>query len=204
LPLAFLTAVNGIAVDRAISGHPTVAALALSPDRLAAGHVWLFATSAVIVNGSVVPQLVALAVTMVTALRILGGWFVTSVMVVAHIGATLLAYAVLFIATGDVDGAHHRGYDYGTSAIWLGLLGALAVALLRPARHADRAAQLVVATACACVTAGVLFFPLMSAVEHAFAFALGGGLAALRESRRFAGQWARSAASTASEQAAAA
>jgi hypothetical protein len=199
LLFAYLLAVAAVALARAVSGHPTVADLALTPDALAAGRVWLLATSAVIVNGMVVPQLLALIATMVVAVRWLGARFATGVMVAAHVGATLLAYAVLLVATGDADGAHNRTFDYGTSAVWLGLLGALL-----PAARRRRGGRFVVAAACSTALVGALFFPLMPALEHALAFALGAGLAALRESRRSAGQSARSAASTASGPAAAA
>ena len=193
LLLAYLLVVATVALARAVSGHPTVADLALTPDALAAGRVWLLATSAVIVNGIVVPQLLALIGTMVVAIRWLGARFTIVVMVVAHVGATLLAYAGLLVTTGDADGAHNRTFDYGTSAVWLGLLGALVPA----ARHRP-GGRLVVAAACATALVGAVFFPLMPALEHFLAFALGAGLGALRESRRSAGQSARSAASTAS------
>jgi hypothetical protein len=141
---------------------------------------------------------------MLAAVRALGATFVVVVMVAAHVGATLLAYVILLVATGDADGAHNLNLDYGTSAVWLGLLGALTVAYFAPARRRDRGAQLVVVAACASAIVGAALFPLMPALEHALAFALGAGLAALRESRRFAGRSARSAASTASGRAAAA
>jgi hypothetical protein len=158
----------------------------------------------VIINGAALPQLAALAVTMLAAVRALGATFVVVVMVAAHVGATLLAYVILLVATGDADGAHNLNLDYGTSAVWLGLLGALTVAYFAPARRRDRGAQLVVVAACASAIVGAALFPLMPALEHALAFALGAGLAALRGSRRFAGRSARSAASTASGRAAAA
>ena len=186
-----------IALTRAVGGHPAIATTALTPDRLAGGQVWLLATSAVVINGVVLPQLVALAVTIWAALRLLGARFVVLVMIVAHVGATLLTYALLFVVTGDVDGKHNPGFDYGTSAVWLGLLGALTADLLPAARSGDRRARLVVGAGLVCVTVGVLAFPLMPATEHCFAFALGAGLVALRRSRRRADRLARSAASTA-------
>ena len=197
LPVAYLAIVGAVALARALIGHPTVATAGLRPDDLAAGHVWLLATSAVIVNGPAVPQIAALVPTALAALRRLGALFVTAVMVVAHVGATLLAYVTLLVATGDADGSHNRSYDYGISAVWLGLLGALAVALLPEARAGNRSAQAVVGAAAVCALAGVLLFPLMPATEHGLAFALGAGLAGLREARRSARRSARSAASTA-------
>jgi hypothetical protein len=202
LPLAYLAIVCVVALARAATGHPTVATLALTPDELGSGRVWLLATSAVIVNGIALPQVLALAATIVVALRRLGALFVVVVMVAAHVGATLLAYAVLFVATGDPDGAHNRSFDYGTSAVWLGLVGAVAVALLEPARQGERRAKLVVAAACVCALVGATLFPLMAATEHALAFALGAGLAVLRERRLRDGRSARSVAATESGRAA--
>jgi hypothetical protein len=197
LALAFLGAVGAVALTRAYDGHPTIGAMALTPDKLGSGHVWLLGTSAVVVNGVVLPQLIALVLTMLAALRRLGGPFVLLVMVVAHVGSTLLAYGALTLATGDADGAHNRTFDYGTSAVWLGLVGALTVALLPAARAGERRARIVVAAGIVCAAVAVAFFPLMSSLEHGFAFALGAGLTFVREWRRSAGRSAQSAASTA-------
>jgi hypothetical protein len=194
LPALYLAAVVLIAAGRAISGHPTASTLALTPDRLRAGKVWLFATSAVIVNGSAVPQLAALAATLAAAVRFLGATFTAVVMLLAHVGATLLAYATLVVFTGDADGAHNRDLDYGVSAVGLGVLGALTVAALG---LSGRRRALVLTSAAGAVVVSVTLFPLLAATEHGFAFAIG-AVAALREARPAAGRSARSAASTAS------
>jgi hypothetical protein len=170
----------------------------MTSDELGAGKVWLLATSGLIVNGSAVPQLLALALTLAAVLRRLSGRFVTAVMVVAHVGATLLAYAILLAATGEADGLHSHSNDYGTSAVWLGLVGALAVASLPEALRGNWPARAFIAAGLVTLAAAVAFFPLMTATEHALAFALGAGLAGLREARRLADRSARSAASTAS------
>jgi hypothetical protein len=170
----------------------------MTPDQLGTGKVWLLATSGLIVNGSPVPQLAALALTVAAALRHMSPRYTTAVMVVAHVGATLLAYAVLTLATGEADGVHSDTNDYGTSAVWLGLLGALAVASLREALAGDRPARVFILASLVALAGAVAFFPLMTATEHALAYALGAGLATIREVRRVAGRSARSAASTAS------
>jgi hypothetical protein len=156
------------------------------------------------ISGPVVVQLVGLGVTILAALRRLGPAFAAVVMVAAHVGATLLAYALLLVVTGDADGAHNRSYDYGVSAVWLGLLGALGVSVV-PAVRGDRVREVgLVSVAIAIVLAGVLFFPLMAALEHALAFALGAAIAAITARRQAAGRSARSGASTASGRAGAA
>lgn len=197
-PVAYVTAVSFVAVSRALTGHPTIHGWGLTDERLGAGKLWLFATSALIVNGTVVPQVIALALATVAALRQMSARMVTAVMAVAHIGATLLAYGILLAATGEADGLHSTVNDYGTSAVFLGLLGSLAVASVREARAGDGLARVFIPTALVTLAAGIVLFPLMTATEHALAFALGAGLAAIREARRFAGRSARSAASTAS------
>jgi hypothetical protein len=200
-PAAYLAVVVAVAASRGLTGHPPTRAWGLTPDELGAGKVWLIATSALVVNGSPVPQLVALALTIVAALRHMPARWVTAVMVVAHVGATLLAYGVLLLATGEADGVHSHTNDYGTSAVWLGLLGALVVASLREALADDWLARAFIPAALVMLAGAVAFFPLMTSTEHALAFALGAGIAAIREVRRFADPSARFAASTASSRA---
>ena len=197
-PAAYLAVVVAVALSRALTGHPAAGGWGLTPDELGAGKVWLLATSGLIVNGSPLPQLAALAVTIAAALRHMPARWATAVMLTAHIGATLLAYATLLIATGEADGVHSHSNDYGTSAVWLGLVGALAVASLREAVAGDRLARAYIPAALGALAGAIALFPLMTATEHALAFMLGAGLSALREARRFAGRSARSAASTAS------
>jgi hypothetical protein len=149
----------------------------------------------VVVNGQVLPQLAGLVATLVVAVRRLGGAFVAAVMIVAHVGGTLLAYATLELFTGDADGAHNRDLDYGVSAVWMGALGALTVAALGiPGRRRT----LVVGLGLTTFIAAIILFPLLAATEHGFAFAIGAAAAKLRGWRPSARRLARSGASTAS------
>jgi hypothetical protein len=198
LPRAYLAAVLIVAATRALSGRPTTNAFALTPDRLAAGKVWLFPTSAVVVDGAVLPQLAGLVPAVLVAERRLGGGFTGAVMVIAHVGATLLTYATLAVFTGDADGAHNRSLDYGISAVWLGVLGALFIDALPGARRREPRELLVTGVGAVAFITGVSLFPLLAATEHGLAFALG---AASMGARSVAGRWARSAASTASARA---
>ena len=197
LPAVYAAAVVAVAIARALTGHPSISALALTPDRLAEGRVWLLPSSAVVVNGPVLAQLVGLLLSLGAALRRFGGTFTALVMVTAHVGATLLAYAVLAVFTGDPDGAHNPSFDYGVSAVWLGLLGALAVTAWRPARGGARRDRALLAVGATAFVVGVAFFPLLSAVEHRLAFVLGALAGELRERRSAARRLARSGASTA-------
>jgi hypothetical protein len=192
LPAAYLATTVLVA---AVTGHPSASALALTPDRLRAGKVWLFATSAVVVNGSPLPQLAGVAATVSWVVRRFGGRFAGALMITAHVGATLLAYASLAAFTGDADGAHNRDLDYGVSAVGMGAVGALTVAALGFPR---RWRALAVTLGAGAFIVSVALFPLLAATEHGFAFAIGVLAAAVRESRRAAGRSARSAASTAS------
>ena len=103
-------------------------------------------------------------------------------------------YVILLAATGDPDGVDGRSNDYGTSAVWLGLLGALVVTALAEARAGDWLARLFVAAAIGTAIGAVTLFSLMTSTEHGLAFALGAGLATLRELRRRGRRSARSAA----------
>lgn len=197
-PAAYLAVVTLVAISRGLTGHPAAGSWGMTPDQLGAGKVWLLATSGLVVNGPPVPQLAALALTVVAALRHMSPRYTTAVMVVAHVGATLLAYAVLLLATGEADGVRSHTNDYGTSAVWLGLLGALAVASLREAIAGDRLARVFIPASLVTLAGAIAFFPLMTATEHALAYGLGAGLAAIREVRRAVGRSARSVASTAS------
>lgn len=167
-------------ITRAVAGHPTPSEFALTPDRLADGRLWLFVTSAVIVNGPALPQIVGVVATLVAAAARLGARFTAVVMIVAHIGATLLAYAALAVLTGDADGAHNRKLDYGISAVWMGALGALAAAALPAARRRRPLQLAMVGLGAGAFVFGVSAFPLLAATEHGLAFALGFGALLLR------------------------
>jgi hypothetical protein len=199
LPRAYLAAILLVAATRALAGRPTTSALALTPDRLAAGKIWLLPTSGVIVDGPVLPQLAGVVPAVLVAERRLGGTFTGAVMVIAHVGATLLTYGTLAVFTGDADGAHNRSLDYGISAVWLGTLGALFTDALPAARRREPRALVVTGVGAAAFITGVSLFPLLAATEHGFAFAIG---ALATGARAVARRSARSAASTGSARAA--
>jgi hypothetical protein len=102
--------------------------------------------------------------------------------IAAHVGSTLLAYAVLgalAVAAPSATGDLYRDPDYGVSCIWAGTLGALAVVGAR--RCVSRAGKLAVVAAVGAplvvlLTSGVVT-PIgtleLSTVEHGFAFILG-------------------------------
>jgi peptidoglycan/LPS O-acetylase OafA/YrhL len=165
-----------------ITHRALVAALAFSPSDLVSGKLWLLPLSGVVVDGETWTQLAVLAETAVVLVVMAGARTFWRAAVLAHVGSTLVAYAVLAVlavvapsATGDL----FRDPDYGVSCIWAGAVGALAVVSARrcasrPARVAVAAAVsaplVVLLTAGAVTPAGTLN---LATVEHLFAFLLG-------------------------------
>ena len=109
-------------------------------------------------------------------------WIVAAV---SHIGATLMAYAgvglLWLTARSGVEGVVDN-LDYGVSAVWMGVLGALWVGSLQLLRdgEGDRLDP-ALAFACQIVAAiGFAFFSLLAGSEHLIAFGLGALVAWLR------------------------
>lgn len=165
-----------------ITQRALVSALAFSPADLVSGKVWLLPLSGVVVDGETWAQLAVLAEAAVVLVLMAGARTFWRAAIVAHVGSTLIAYAVLAAvavvapsATGDL----FRDPDYGVSCIWAGSVGALAVVAAR--RYASRRAKVAVAAAVSTplvvlLTAGVVT-PAgtldLATVEHLFAFVLG-------------------------------
>lgn len=173
-----MLAVVAVAIVRAITGHPTPDEWALTPDRLGASQVWLFVTSALIVSGPPVVQLVGMIATLAFAQRRLGAAFTGAVMCAAHVGATVVAYGALLAVTGDADAQGGQRLDYGISAVWMGALGALWLTALPRARGREPRALLVVAAGVGAFVFGIVAFHTLAATEHALAFVIGAASAA--------------------------
>src|SRR5204863_7434114 len=88
-----------------------------------------------------------------------------------HVGATVIAYAgvgVLWLVTREtVEGIVHDP-DYGVSAVWLAVLGAIAASVWSDTRRhgwtAENGAMLGICLAAALI--GAAFFPPLSGTEH--------------------------------------
>jgi hypothetical protein len=181
LAAAWLAAVAVIAALQAAGGGPRTAALACSPARLAAGHVWTLLSSALVIDGPPVIQLAGTAVVIGLVVHDLGARAFWGAALAGHVGATLAAYAGIgllwLLARGSVESIAHAP-DYGISAVWAGALGALAVtSAWRPASHR----RLAVALGALALFALVVLVPLhgeLADVEHLLAFVLGAGVAA--------------------------
>ena len=180
-----------------ISHGALVATLAFSPSDLLAGKIWLLPLSGIVVDGATWVQLAVLAEAAVVLVAMAGARTFWRAALLAHVGSTLIAYAVLGIlnvadpsATGDLL----RDPDYGVSCIWAGSLGALAVVAAR--RCTRRSAKVAVVAAISAplfvvdstgivTAAGTLD---LAAVEHVLAFLLGAlaGRAAVTKGRTVA------------------
>ncbi|MCW2953265.1 MAG: hypothetical protein JWQ48_2435 [Conexibacter sp.] len=175
--IAALPALSGVAAAT-IASHA-----AFSPADLAAGELWRLPLSGLVTDGVPVLQLALLAATAAPLVALAGGRAFWRAALVAHVGATLLAYALVGIlelaAPASVDALADTP-DYGISCVWLGALGALALTLARRCRGIGAARCVFAATSLPAIALvasngfverdGTLE---LASVEHLVAFALG-------------------------------
>ena len=149
-----------------------------TPEAIAHFKIWLLVTSAFVVSGPPVLELLGLALASVLLLRRLSAGRFWAVAVTGHVAATVLAYAgvgVLWLATREAVGNVVDRPDYGVSAVWLAVLGALLVTAIGSLR-AGRAApfdRLVIVVCPLAAVIGFVAFPLLSGTEHLLAFLTG-------------------------------
>ncbi|HET8536789.1 MAG TPA: hypothetical protein VFL73_06370 [Solirubrobacteraceae bacterium] len=179
LAAAWLVAV---AVIAAVKGPDTVANLACAPAALWAGKLWTLPSSALIIQGPAIPQLLMTAALAAALVRACGGAVFWLVAAVGHVGATLIAYAgiglIYLVARSTAEGVVHV-HDYGISAVWAAAFGALAVIRMRRGDHP----RLTATWALAILVLFVVLVPIngeLADVEHLLAFVLGAGVMLLR------------------------
>lgn len=179
LAIVWLVAVAVIAV---VKGPDTVRDLACAPAALWAGKLWTLPSSALIIQGPAIPQLLMTAALAAALVRACGGAVFWLVAAVGHVGATLIAYAgiglIYLVARSTAEGVVHT-HDYGISAVWAAAFGALAVIRMRRGEHP----RLTAAWALAILALFVVLVPLngeLADVEHLLAFVLGAGVMLLR------------------------
>jgi hypothetical protein len=179
----WLAGVAGIAIVRAADpGSVSVSELACSPAALVAGKVWTLVTSAFIIAGPPVPQLLMTGLVALAVVRLAGSrlWWMSAIG--GHFGATFAAYAgIAIVHQADLAAAQGviHAPDYGISAIWAATTGTLLVVLHRVGAHPR------VTAAC---TVGLLgaFVALVGVdgeladVEHLLAVVIGLGAASVR------------------------
>lgn len=171
-----------VAVIAVVKGPDTVADLACAPAALWAGQLWTLPSSALIIQGPAVPQLLMTAALAAALVRACGGAVFWLVAVVGHVGATLIAYAgiglVYLLERSTAEGVVHT-HDYGISAVWAAAFGALAVVRMQRGEHP----RVTAAWALAILALFVVLVPLdgeLADVEHLLAFMLGAGVMVLR------------------------
>ena len=182
--LAYLVIVIVLELVRALTSVPVVAWLASSPDRLADGQWWRLGTSAFVVDGPPVPQVVVTALLGGLIIWFRGSWLFWAIAVAGHVFGTLLTYVGLVV--GGILGAHGVHHfltapDYGISLVWSSALGALAAAAwLGPDLTWTRAYRpVLVSGAFGIMFAVVILSRGDDALQHAIAFAVGAILIAV-------------------------
>jgi hypothetical protein len=179
----WLASVSAIAIVR--SGDPrafTVHDLASSPGALAAGRLWTLVTSAFIIDGPSVPQILMTALVAGGVVRLGGPALFALSAVAGHVGATLLAYlgiaAVSITDPATTNGVVHAP-DYGISAVWAASVGTLLVLVHREGAH-PRVTTAFGVVLLATFLALVGLDGELAQVEHLLAFLIGVGVAAIR------------------------
>jgi hypothetical protein len=181
--LTYLIVVIMVALAQALMGWPSVNALASSPVLLAQGQWWRLVTSALVVQGPPVPQIIAIAALGSLGIYFGGSWLFWRTAVAGHIFGTLVAY-VWFGGLWLLNAASVSRYltnpDYGVSLIWCAALGAFAAwawcgqraDLTQPERPVWALSALGVLVVVAA------YSDPMAAVQHVVAFAVGFGIIA--------------------------
>jgi hypothetical protein len=129
-----------------VTQQSLVGAMAFSPADLVSGKLWLLPLSGVIVDGATWSQLAMLAEVAVALVVLEGARTFWRAAILAHVGSTVIAYAVLgvlAVTAPSTIGDLFRDPDYGVSCVWAGCVGALAVVAAR--RCSNRPAKLAVA-----------------------------------------------------------
>ncbi len=127
--LVYLVTVIVIAIMRATVGYPTIAQFASSPELIAHGQWWRLFTSAFVIDGPPVPQLLAIGVLGTLGIYMGGSWVFWATAVAGHFLGTLIAYvgfAGIWLNDRAIDARFLVDPDYGVSLIWCAALGVFA------------------------------------------------------------------------------
>jgi hypothetical protein len=188
LAVSYLVSVTGLEATRLAYGFPSPRGFAASPAAIAAGKVWLLATSALLVSGAPalglgptpvsLLELAAFVAAVALLLSWLGGAAFWRAAIVGHVVATLLVYAgvgLIWLASHDLVSGVLHDPDYGVSSIWLAVLGALSISASERMRAGERRGlELALISACSVAgLAGATLFSGFVDAEHGFAFAFG-------------------------------
>jgi hypothetical protein len=172
-------AVAACEVLRRTVGFPEPSDFALTPAALAQGKVWLVLTSALLVSGPPLLELAGLVLAIGVLVRREGPASFWRAGFGGHVGGTLLAYAAVGILWVIARSTVHAP-DYGVSAVWLGVLGAVFVSIAAERRrHVLGGIEKAALALCALAAViGAVFFDPLPAAEHTLAFLIGAGVQA--------------------------
>ena len=179
--LVYLLVVVGVALVRAVSGWPSIGALASSPLLLWQGQWWRLLTSGLVVNGPPLPQLAVIGALGTLVIYFGGSWLFWRVAVAGHLLGTLVSYAwfgMFWLAGRAEDTKFLTDPDYGVSLVWSAGLGAFAAwAWIGPKAgswHPWR--PWLVVLAILIMFAVSMFSDDMAALQHIVAFTVGGAI----------------------------
>jgi membrane associated rhomboid family serine protease len=176
--LSYVLLVVVIAVLRVVTGFPFVADLTSSPLLLAHGEWWRLFTSALVIQGPPIPQVIAIAVLGTFGIYFGGSWTFWSTALAGHVFGTLLAYAG-FLAAWMGDHTLYAHFltdpDYGVSLVWCAALGAFGVLAWLGHRSDWRkpAHPFAAVAAVAAMVVVTIYSDDMAAVQHVIAFLIG-------------------------------
>lgn len=180
-------------ISTGITHQTLVDALAFSPSDLLSGKLWLLPLSGVIVDGETWSQLAMLTGVAAALIALAGARTFWRAAILAHIGSTVVAYAVLgvlAVTAPSTVGDLFQDPDYGVSCVWAGSVGALAVVAAR--RCAGRRAKVAVAAGVSAPLVLVLTTGFLTpagtvdlaTLEHFLAFVIGMLAVAARRDHR--------------------
>lgn len=178
LLLAYLIVVMALEIARGVFGWPSVRELASSPALVAQGQWWRLVTSGLVVNGPVVPQIVAIGALGTLAIYFGGSATFWVSAVAGHYFGTMISY-IGVAGLWAVDRAAALRYatnpDYGVSLVWCAALGAFAAwAWLGPRASVRRPVHPLWSLVALGVLVVVTFYSdNLAAVQHAVAFVVG-------------------------------
>lgn len=173
----YIAAVIVIAVVRDTVGTPLVAQLASTPTELLHGAWWKLFTSGLIVDGPLLPQVLAVAVLGALSIYFRGSLLFWLTALIGHIFGTLITYVGVGVAwlihPVWVNGLL-RQEDYGISLIWCAALGMVtAAAWLGPDSSRNHFYRPMVALgAIVIMTVVTGYSPGLARYEHIAAFSI--------------------------------
>ena len=176
--LGYVLVVITLELCRALLGWPIDQWLASSPALLGDGQWWRLITSAFVIDGSPVPQLIITAILGGLIIWLRGAWLFWGVVLVAHLLGTLLTYLVVFCSRGIHNTSLHHFLmtpDYGISLVWSSALGMVAAAAwLGPSKSwHDRQRPYIAGGAIVTMVIVVVLSHGDDALQHAIAFVVG-------------------------------